>query len=55
MNIFSKTNRSIADAAAKIMAETSKPEPKPLEQLDQTLINKVAENAARGRFDLKKK
>jgi hypothetical protein len=55
MNIFSKTNRSIADAAAKIMSETKPPEVKPLQPLDQSVVNKVVENTNKKRFDLGKK
>ena len=55
MNIFSKTNKAIAEVAAKVMKENpTKVEAPQVKSLDQSLIDKVASVKA-GRFDIRGK
>jgi len=57
MNIFSKTNKSVAEAASKVMASTppvKKEEPK-VEQVSQSYADVIASSGARPRFDIAKR
>lgn len=57
MDIFSKSNRSIADAAAKVMAETpAKVEDyKPKQPLNTTMVDQVMKVGISPRFDISQK
>ena len=57
MNIFSKTNRAIADIASKVMSENPAkvkevPQVKPL---DKSFVDQVAAAGLKGRFDIRGK